>query len=286
MICPGLHSVFNSLSLLAGTPAKALRFEVVKYDPRYRLFVVAFDGPIRGELRAFQRPVAQPQPSMHSLLPLVPPKLFAGRRVWVVGGSRGMNELSTKLLAAGGAEVLLTYSVGADDALRVVEEISAAGRGRVTTDRLDVQHDAIDSWVRVRRLPNAVLYFPSPRIFRKKLRTVERELLEEFLEVYVHCFARLCEALNARAEAPLAIFVPSTVYIDNRPRGLAEYAMAKAAAEVMVADLSRALSWLRFIVERLPRLATDQTATTFAASSDFGTEVLLQILQRTLAAPT
>ena len=60
--------------------------------------------------------------------------------------------------------------------------------------------------------------------------------------------------------------------------------MAKAAAEVMVADLARTLRRLRIVVERLPRLATDQTASMFVTRADDGATVLLPVLQRMLAA--
>lgn len=64
MVCPGLHSVFSSVQFSTGAAASDdLRFEVRKYDPRFRLFTVVFDGAVQGELRAFLRPPPQSQPS-------------------------------------------------------------------------------------------------------------------------------------------------------------------------------------------------------------------------------
>ena len=51
---------------------------------------------------------------------------------------------------------------------------------------------------------------------------------------------------------------PSTVYVENRPAGLTEYAMAKAAGELLCHDLMAGDSELTIVIDRLPRLATDQ----------------------------
>jgi hypothetical protein len=106
MVCPGLHSVFSSLTLRA-TPqrelAGQLRFHVRKFDPRFRLFDVQFVGPISGGLQAFQRPAPQQQASMQQIAEYVVPMEFEGSRSLVIGGSRGLGELVAKILAAGGA---------------------------------------------------------------------------------------------------------------------------------------------------------------------------------------
>jgi nucleoside-diphosphate-sugar epimerase len=56
----------------------------------------------------------------------------------------------------------------------------------------------------------------------------------------------------------LAALYPSTVFVEERPQGLTEYAMAKAAGEQLCRDLNAAIPDLRVIVDRLPPLATDQ----------------------------
>jgi len=285
MICPGMHSVFASLELEPGEPATGpLTFTVGRYDPRFKLFSVDFSGPVRGRLRAFQRPPRQEQAPMASLLPMLPAQRWRGRSAWVLGGSRGLGELAAKLAAAGGADVALTYATGQADAQRVVADIDEAGRGSAAAWALDVMHEDWTRWLEGKPLPDALLYFASPRIFRKKAALLDADQLQEFMDCYVHRFAALCLALEARAERPITVFVPSTVFIDERPRGMTEYAMAKSAAEVLAADLGRSLQWLRFAVHRLPKLATDQTATVMGARTASNVEVLLPLVASVLEA--
>ena len=52
---------------------------------------------------------------------------FGGQRALIVGGSRGLGELTSKLLALGGADVRLTYYQGAQDAEAIVSDIAQSG---------------------------------------------------------------------------------------------------------------------------------------------------------------
>jgi NAD(P)-dependent dehydrogenase (short-subunit alcohol dehydrogenase family) len=284
MVCPGLHSIFSSLSLAWGG-GDVLRFVVVRHDPRYRIVDVRFEGAVRGTLRAFVRPEPRRQPTMEELLPHVSPNEFVGRRCLVVGGSRGLGELTAKLLAAGGAEVVLTYAQGADDAARVAADIAAADRGRSSVRRYRVGTD--EPAVLAEVLPvDAVFYFATTRIARRSTLGLDMPLLEEFLGVHALGFERLCCWLaEAQPQRSLRVFYPSSVYVAERPRGMTEYAMAKAAAEVLARDLPRTLRTLEVVCERLPRLDTDQTATLVAQRTASGLETLLPLVRRVAAGP-
>lgn len=286
MVCPGLHSVFSSLVVEPGATKHdgRVRFHVQRYDPRFRLMLVAFDGVVRGQLKAFVRAPAQVQPGVDDLRAHVAPGEFAGTVHWVLGGSRGLGELAAKLLAAGGAHVCLSYAAGHDDAARVVQEIADAGAPVATARRLDLLHGGCDDWLREAPWPDAVWYFATPRIYRKRAATFDAAVLDEFLKFYVYRFDELCCALEAAAEGRLVrVFHPSTVFIDERPKGMTEYAMAKVAAEVLIADLSRTLRHVRPVSRRLPRLSTDQTAGLAAGAAASNVEVLLPVLREVLA---
>ena len=45
----------------------------------------------------------------------------------IIGGSRGIGEVTAKILAAGGANVLITYNKGKNDAEKVVSDINSHG---------------------------------------------------------------------------------------------------------------------------------------------------------------
>lgn len=285
MVCPGLHSVFASLSVQAGDAADpTLRFRVLKYDARFRLFMVEVDGALRGQLKAFVRAPEQRQASMADLRGLVGHDEFAGGTHWVLGGSRGLGEAVAKLLAAGGARVCLSHAAGAADADRVAAEIREAG-GEASCRRLDLLEQDGSDWLQAMPWPDAVWYFPTPRIFRKRASVFDAGVLDEFLHFYVRRFEQLCQVLERAAEGRgVVVFHPSTVFVDERPRGMTEYAMAKAAAEVLIADLAKALRHVRPVAHRLPKLATDQTAGAGAGDALANARALLPVVRAVLQA--
>jgi nucleoside-diphosphate-sugar epimerase len=60
---------------------------------------------------------------------------------------------------------------------------------------------------------------------------------------------------------------------------MTEYSMAKAAGEVLCADMNRFVRGLRVVVHRLPRLLTDQTATVMPAHSEDPVPVMLAAIR-------
>ena len=283
MVCPGLHSVFSSLQFglsEAAPETEDLSFQLKRYDPRFKLFIVDYRGPLQGQLRAFLRPPPQPQPSTRELQTRVQPGEFKGTRTLVIGGSRGLGELTAKLLAAGGGDVVVSYAQGRADAQRVVQDVAAAGGGICEALALDLARPDYAARELSGEL-DAVFFFATPRIFRKKADTFDKALFAEFTQFYLERFAQLCHWLEARpGERPVTVYLPSTVFITERPKGMTEYAMAKAAAEVLADDLNRALQRVRVVHTRLPRLATDQTASIMGVSVASNIDTLLPVVRQ------
>jgi acyl dehydratase len=290
MVCPGLHSIFSSVRFTLGEQrgsAGELTFLVRKYDDRFGLFVVAFDGCIQGELRAFRRPPPRLQPSMRDVAAQVAPREFGGTRSLVIGGSRGLGETVAKILAAGGGDVTISWAVGAEDAKRVAGEINAHAPGSCNVLKLDVSTDAFDRLGLDASSLDAVYFFATPRIFRKKEWVFDRQQFEELFSYYVERFYDLCMWLERERRGGKAmVYMPSSVFVAERPRGMTEYAMAKAAAEILAQDLNRSLNHVSIAWDRLPRLATDQTASVLNVGDDSTLAVLLPVVRRLRAEAT
>src|SRR5262249_47953873 len=143
MECPGLHSLYSGLNLTFGpTPSgmPEMRFRVEDAHPRFAKLRLGVEGPgFQGTLSAFVRPAPCRQRPREGVAGLVKSGGFAAQRAVVVGGSRGLGEVTAKLLAAGGADVLITYHRGKEDADSVAAEINAAG-GRCRTAPFDSLH--------------------------------------------------------------------------------------------------------------------------------------------------
>ena len=280
MVCPGLHSIYDSIEVKLvepGADEAGLRFATREAQDRFQRLRITLGGSgLSGSLVTFKRPAPATQPDMATLAAAVTPGEFAGVSALVVGGSRGLGELVGKLVAAGGGEATITYRHGEADAARAAAEIADAG-GRCHVARYDVEGDAATQLAATGRTYTQVYYLATPPIFDKRGASYDPDRLRLYLTYYVDAFYRLCRALaEAHASRP-AIFYPSSVAVETRPKQLTEYAMAKAAGEVLCADMRKFEKLGAIVMRRLPRLATDQTASIQAAETADATALMLEI---------
>jgi len=287
MVCPGLHSIFGELAVEACAETgheDALAFCVTRTDPRFRLVLQKIaGGGLTGTVKSFARTPPVQQPAANSLSHLVTPAEFAGSVVLVVGGSRGLGELTAKLLAAGGAQVIITWQSGKDDAEKVCAEIRSAG-GKCETMSYDASKPVEGQLSGLLDAPTHMYYYATPLIFRHQSDLFVRERLDQFLDIYVDGFWQLSRALCTR-QPKLSVFYPSSVFVEERPRGMLEYAMAKSAAEVLCTEMNKALPPMHITVSRLPRLPTDQTAGISAAKTALPLEILLPVVREVQSWP-
>ena len=82
---------------------------------------------MEGAIRAFLRPTPRKQKSFADIRRIITAGEFGDQHAFIVGGSRGLGEVTAKMLAAGGARVVLTYFRGSEDAQDVANEIASAG---------------------------------------------------------------------------------------------------------------------------------------------------------------
>jgi hypothetical protein len=287
MICPGLHSIFRGISMETCVETDAqdvIAFRVTETDPRFHLIRHEIaGGGLTGSLEAFARTPPVSQPTMQSLAGLVNPTEFRGAVALVVGGSRGLGELTSKLVATGGAHAIITYQIGRADAERVVREILEAG-GTAEAIAYEARRTAEEQLAGLAKAPTHLYYFATPRISQRQSEVFVPARFDDFNAVYVHGFWQLAVALQAR-QPGLSIFYPSSTFVSERPRNMTEYAMAKSAGEALCADMNLSLSPLHVTVSRLPRLATDQTASITAVESASPAETLLPIVREVQSWP-
>lgn len=266
MICPGLHSIFRSLDLAVAEDGDELNFEVASLDERFRMLRIAVSGGgWAGRLDAHIRPEPVAQPGMADIAAQVRAGGFEGARALIVGGSRGLGETLAKVLAAGGAEVAITYRIGEADAARVAQDIALMG-GRCRVLHYDALTGDPGTLAGSGFHPNQLYYMATPAI-RPGQGSFSSARFADYAAFYLDGFARLVDVLASGAPGELSLFYPSTVYVEDAPSGFAEYAMAKAAGEILCRDyVVRGLA-RKAVVERLPRLLTDQTRT--LAQEDF-----------------
>jgi acyl dehydratase len=289
MVCPGLHSIFRGFTL-ATTPLgesdnAVLHFRAADGDARFRLLKLAVSGGgWVGSLDAHARPEPRTQADPASIAAHVVPGEFDHVSALVVGGSRGLGELISKIVAIGGGHVTLTFSAGEEDARRVQAEIGRGG-GRCDIIHYDVRANASDQISRLLTCPTHAYYMPTPVIYRRRSEVFSQSRFEEFLTFYVSAFHDLYRGLRSKFDKEITFFYPSSVYVETRPDGMTEYAMAKAAGEILCTDIQSFEGPGRILLRRLPRLPTDQTASLLKAETVEPISVILPIVREVSAKP-
>jgi NAD(P)-dependent dehydrogenase (short-subunit alcohol dehydrogenase family) len=127
--------------------------------------------------------------------------------------------------------------------------------------------------------PTHLYYFATPRIFGRRRDPFDIDLFQRFVSFYVTGFVRVCSAVAANSR-PLRVFFPSSTALDEGARELVEYSAAKAAGELACRGLDSAAANLQITVERLPRVATGQTASIVRARAADPCTVMLPIVRR------
>jgi MaoC like domain len=258
---PGLHSLFTGLDVvLDDTAAAEIKWESVSNISRLSPLGINFHGAgLTGKIQAFMRPRPVDQPSTADLSKEVGKNEFVGQKVLVLGGSRGLGEIISKTIAAGGGDVILTYNKGIDDAQAIVEDITSCG-GICRSVHYDNANPhflnaQLDDWH-----PTHMYYFVTPKIRKGTGVAFDQLLYETFLFAYVFAFEAAVREIVGAQSHELFVFYPSTTFIDKGPEGYEEYISAKIAGEEMCLRLQLDNPKLNIIVDRLPPVSTDQTA--------------------------
>ncbi len=268
MQCPGLHSVYSNLELEFieagdGASNSQLHYSVGTADARFNRVVMGVcNAYVQGSIEAFFRAVPADQSAMADVVAALPADAFAGQRALLVGASRGLGEVMAKVLAAGGAQVTLTYARGRDDAERVAADI-ATERARPVVLHHDVlSGDIGDDLAAALADITHVYYLASPVIDKGESGRWNGELYANFCRFYIDGLAALLEHTRKAVgrERAMHLFIPSSVFLDGDIKGFDEYIAAKHAAEAYAERFIRANSNWQLAAPRLPRLRTDQTS--------------------------
>jgi acyl dehydratase/NAD(P)-dependent dehydrogenase (short-subunit alcohol dehydrogenase family) len=280
MACPGLHSLFAGLDVSRDPSSdgeRALCYAVGKVDARFRSLQIEVSGSgVSGRLDAFARHPPPAQPGMTAISARVRKGAFAGQSALIIGGSRGLGEVTAKIFAGGGGRPIITYFEAKHEAEAVAAEIRQAG-GPCDVVRYDALA-AVDNQLDGVGAVDGCYYFASGKIFQRKSALYEPEKLAAFLRYYADGFYQLCTTLARTGTGRLGVFYPSTVAVDAAASAVAEYAMAKAAGEILANYINAFLPNIQVITKRLPRILTDQTATIGVARAQDALDVMLPIV--------
>lgn len=261
-ICPGLNSLYSEIELctIGSNQKTKMDYEVSKYNKKFSQVSMKIIAPdMTGRIKAFVRPEPKKQASCLSLRSKIKSNEFFGQRALIIGGSRGLGEITAKILCCGGADVKFTYHYGHEDAKRVVDDIISAGgivdnfHFDVLTQSIDLKSEINNSWK-----PTHLYYFATPFIFPGVNGEFSPKLFNHFCNYYVAGLANVVTQLSVLGLN--YIFYPSSVFLDRAASNLGEYSAAKSASETYCSFVEKTHRETIIHRPRLPRMSTDQSA--------------------------
>ena len=277
--CPGLYSIFTRLNINFGKSNDINQFEyhLSKYDNRFGSAQISFSSPnSEGMINAFERPKPINQKSYKIVKEYINSTEFLDIKALVIGGSRGLGEVATKILCAGGANVTSTYFSGKKEAETITKEINLIGD--------EIEYIYFDACKKNKsnnfEKYNLVIYMATPFISTTEKDEFNEKIFKKFCDYYITGFLNLCNSLSNKSE--IKILYPSSIYIDQVPPNLVEYSAAKAAGEVACSFLEKNNKNLKIFVPRFNRLETDQTSSLIPQNLEDSVDILLNSIKETL----
>lgn len=278
MYCPGLNSIFSAIKVNFDKEAKLskiITYKVKKYFPKLSRVDLQMDWEnTHAELITFVRPEVSQMKTLSEIKNLLANKKSENVKAVVIGGSRGLGEATTKLLALSGAEVLFTYYKGADLAQKIESEIKNSG-GNCFALELDINNPEVNI-ERIKEFrPTHLFYFATPQIFAGTKTEFKMEIFEKFCNYYVHSFLNI---FNHLRQSLKFVFYPSSIAIEEMVTDMKEYVLAKSAGEKLCDYLNVLHPEIKTYSPRLPRTQTDQTSSLIKVKSEDPIELMLKYL--------
>ena len=281
MHCPGLYSLFSSVDIFSNdnkknqSISKKFNYSIINYSETFKRVKIKFKSfSYSGNVIAFVRPKPLLQPTISEVQKIIKRKSFNDRRCLIIGGSRGVGEVTSKILAVGGADVLLTYNRGQKEANSIVKSIRSKGY-KSNSIFFNVQKmsslDSLIEWA-----PTHLYYFATPYIFSGSKTYFSEDFYKKLSTFYVFRFHELAERLIENGLK--YIFYPSSVALDELPLDMVEYCAAKSAGEFICKALQKKYTSILIDKPRLPRLLTDQTSSLLPIHSECPLKVMHNLI--------
>lgn len=275
---PGLNSIYNAFTFEFNENANlsnSIHYSVSDKHITLNMLNIKLDDTfIRGQIKAFIRPVAPKYKTLKELKGLLPVNSFKNQRALIIGGTRGIGLQCLRLLATAGASTMFTYFKNSNEADKIVEEFANES---INTNYLqvDVSNLSKESLETIKAFnPTSIYYFATPKILSNNS-NLDENLLQKFISYYVIGLDKIL--VNLKSEIKPLIFVPSTVYLDEKPTNLSEYVIAKSASEMFLKLLEK--KGYKIYNPRFPKVSTEQTMSLFKQKTVEPEEVLLKELQ-------
>lgn len=268
MHIPGINSLFSEIEIKSQPlDTSEMHYKVLNYDKRFNRVEIKVNTPsFKGRLKAFIRPQIKKQKKFSEIKKLVQKNEFKNQRAVVIGGSRGIGEISTKILCAGGANVFVTFNSGLKEVNLMKAEILDYG-GKIKSSNLDIANIELESIKKIKAFnPTHLYYFATPFIKPGNKKEFSNELFQDFCKFYVDGFDYIQKYLGVKIKRHY--FYPSTIFIEEGPLDFREYTMAKLRGENLCTLIEVNNPQISIFRPRMQKIKTDQNNTLLNSSNE------------------
>ena len=259
MIEPGELSLFSSIELIKN------RSNLGKYGYLKKINEILSIGLVNQKLvtnsfiislKAFrlQKPIYQK--SIKSYYGRIPKTLFLNQSSIVIGGSRGLGEITTKCLLVGGSIVSFTFNQGLKDAKRLINDLHNNGY-KANKLKLDIINTKKMTGVFKKEKFDNLFYFASPKIIGNISKEIDSTIFKKMCTFYAINFYKIAREFILNGGT--YIFYPSTYFLNNHNQKFKEYILAKKMGESSCDLLKDEFPNVKIFYPRLKSVLTDQT---------------------------
>ena len=277
MKIPGKHSLFVNLNLRFCANDNQEKYFVVesKHDILKMVSLRYLGLNLDADIKAFFRPKTSPIRSIDSLkLEHTDRSSLDGKKVLVIGGSRGIGAYVTKLCSIMGADVTFTFNSNEQEAINIVEEVTDDG-GEIRCCQLDVTD--LDNMHEVDKEFDHVYYFATPKILSNRSTDMDMNMIKRYRLFYVDSFEELIKNIYSKGNNPHFLY-PSTTYINENKADFKEYITVKLEGENLCKSYNNKFN-RSILFPRIPALDTDQNLSLIPKKNQKTSDYAFKLIQ-------
>lgn len=255
MKMPGMHSLFVNLNIsFPHFENHKSYLEVINKHENLNLISLNYSGiNLKSEIKAFYRPKPIETMSIKNLkINYENKNSLNGKKILVIGGSRGIGAYVVKLCSIMGASVTFTYNSNYQDAENIASEVIKNG---ATANFFKLNVTNIDDLKKIDDRFDQIYYFATPKIFPNSSEETDYELQKKYHLFYVEYFEKVLNTFIPK-NASTKFLYPSTTYIDDK-NNFKEYIFAKIQGEKLCEKYIKDFNAIIYY-PRIPPLDTDQ----------------------------
>lgn len=275
MYWPGKNSLFVGFNIfLKNIKKKNIYLKILKTDNRTGYSIVNYKSyNCIGKIFTFFTQERAQQPSLTYLSKKIPKETLIKHKALIVGGSRGLGELTAKIIATSGGKVTITYNNNQALAKNLLNKFKKRGL-KLNLKKFKINSNGNFNHKSLKNNNyNCLYYFATPIIYRQKNIKFDKKIFNNFNNIYCKALVKIIKVLKIK---DLIIFYPSTVYNFKNNKNFSEYILAKRNGVKKLKIMEKKYKIIS-IIKNLPPFKTDQNNTIFSQNISHGTDEIFKI---------